>query len=61
MNRKDKTLKVSLTNTGILNVDAGKGLTTQEIRYIALKILAMYPSKRKTIVPTKIDIAIDTD
>lgn len=61
MNRKDKTLKVSLTNTGILNVDAGKGLTTEEIRYIAHRMLAMYPSQRKVAVPAKIDIAIDTD
>ena len=42
-------------------MDVGKGLKPEEVRYIALKMLAMYPSKRKTIVPTKIDIDIDTD
>lgn len=61
MNKKDKTLKVSLLNTGLLKMDVGKGLKPEEVRYIALKMLAMYPSKRKTIVPTKIDIAIDND
>lgn len=57
-NKKEKTLTVNLTSTGLLNTEAGPELSIEDIRYIAHKLLAMYPVQRKP-VNQKIDIPID--